>query len=155
MFYCVHLEPGSLKQTNVPTVYQRIPVHSTVPVTEQYVLALFHAEKALTGMTGLSVNWEDLGAEPPNEEARLIAKSLLVCTYASGLEPTVITASSDSGIAICFKNNGVYADLECFNSGEVASSVIDSQGKAYTWEIDQEQRSVLHAIDRIKQFLNA
>jgi hypothetical protein len=155
MYYCAQMESGNLKQTNVPTLYEKIPVHGTVPVTEKHILALFNAEQALKDMTGLSVIWEDLGAEPPNDEARVIAKSLLVCTYASGLEPTVVTASSDSGIAICFKKNGVYADLECFNSGEIASAAIDRQGKAYTWEIDQEQQSIIKAIDRIKQFLNA
>jgi hypothetical protein len=135
--------------------YAATKLESTVPTANLVGLILVRAEQAMNKMTGLNVDWQDLGAEPPNDEARLIARSLLVCTYASGLEPTVVTASSDSGIAICFKKNGVYADLECFNSGEVASSVIDRQGTAYTWEIDQKEHSVTLAIDRIKQFLNA
>lgn len=155
MIYYIPQEPRNLRQTNVPTLYARMPVHSTVPVTEKHILALFQADQALKRMTGLSVDWEELGAEPPNDTALEITKSILSCIYMMGLEPTLVTASASSGVGICFKKGAVYADFECFNSGEITSSLIDADGNTYSWEVGTESGEVIDAIRRIEQNIDA
>ena len=148
-------ELANLKQTKMPAIYEKTPVKVALPVADSCVLALYQADRAVKNMTGLSVNWEDLGAEPPNAVARKIATGILACIFMMELEPTLVTASSSSGVGICFKQGDVYADFECFNSGEVISSLIDSAGRTFSWEVGEQEGEIINTIKRIKQAIHA
>ena len=155
MIYYVPPQIENPKHTKMAVAYRKEKLGTTNPVIDQPALALVRADYSLDRMTGLNVNWRDLGAEPPNKMARDIARSVLSCAYMIGLEPSLVTASAASGVGICFKREGKYADIECFNSGEITSAFIDSEGTTYAWEVGAGAGSVIEALNRIKQNLNA
>jgi len=130
-------------------------LESTVPEVNRPAIAAILTDQVLNRLSELHFNWGDLGAEPPNLEARTNAKSFLVCMYTSGLKPDLVTASADSGVGICFKRNGVYADVECFNSGEIISAFIDRSGNVATSEMGHDDDSISKIISRISDFINA
>src|ERR1700722_7166643 len=57
--------------------------------------------------------------EKPNRIALDHAKRVLELEELFDIAPTTVTASAEGGVALCYKIDGMYADLECFNSGEV------------------------------------
>jgi hypothetical protein len=155
MIFYAPPELANLKQTNMPVLYYNISVENAIPVADECVLALYRADRAMERMTGLRANWDELGAEPPNHVARALATDILVGTYIMGLEPTVVTASSSSGVGICFKQGNVYADFECFNSGDITTSLIDSEGNTFCWEVGEREGDIISALNRIKEHIYA
>jgi len=143
------------KQTEMPVLYYNVGISSSTPLTVKPALAQFQAERALNGMTGLAVDWDKLGAEPPNAIAYQIARSVLSCVFMMGLDPTLVTASVSSGVGICFKQGSIYADIECLNSGEMTTSLINSRGEMFSWEVGQEAGELVSAIQRIQDNINA
>jgi hypothetical protein len=62
--------------------------------------------------------------DKPNRVAFANARLVLQIAELFQIDPTKVTASSDGGIAVCFKIDGMYADIECFNSGETWVSLL-------------------------------
>ncbi len=124
-----------------------------VPRPESQVEHVSLPEMQMHEMTALNINWELDGSEAPNEVARSKALSVLGIADLLGIRPTYITASADGGVAICFKNNGVYADVECFNSGEIWGLLDDRTTPATTWSITDDS-SIGEGLRKIGDFIN-
>jgi len=71
------------------------------------------------------------------------------------IEPTQVTASAEGGVALCFKIDGMYADIECFNSGEMWAIISDRINPASTWLIENTASGIGAALLRIKSEMNA
>ena len=93
--------------------------------------------------------------EKPNEAAFSNARLALQIAELFQIDPTTVTASSDGGIALCFKLDGMYADIECFNSGEMWGIISDRITPASTWAIEKSPAGIGAALLRIKSELNA
>lgn len=155
MSYCVPQELRNLKIADTTMTYRCTSVHGTVPVIDVPVMAMFRASNALKRVTGLNANWAELGAEPPNETAFQVANSVLTCTFMLGLEPTLVTASADSGIGICFRVGARYADIECFNTGEMTSTIVDGNSVIGSFEVMPQAGGLVAALQRINQTIHA
>ena len=42
--------------------------------------------------------------------------------------------SAEGGVALCFRNGGNFASLECLNTGEVIALTSDGKGNLNAWE---------------------
>ncbi|MGD1096470.1 MAG: hypothetical protein ABSB35_31310 [Bryobacteraceae bacterium] len=73
----------------------------------------------------------------------------------ASIEPTQVTASMEGGVALCFKVDGMYADIECFNSGEIWGIISDRVNPASTWAVENSKAGIAAALIRIKSELNA
>lgn len=90
------------------------------------VFAPFFA--AIKATTNLATGWNGYSALVPNAVARKNARQVVELLQNADFAPDSILASADGGIAVVFKQGDRYADIECFNNGEVFTGV--SEGKS-------------------------
>ncbi len=70
---------------------------------------------------------------------------------ALALEPYFIDPSSDEGICISFRRQNRYADIECFNNGEIlAATKVDGEDPTI-WELSPE--NIEETIAKINLFI--
>lgn len=93
--------------------------------------------------------------EKPNQVAYANARLTLKLAELFGIDPTDVTASAEGGVALCFKVDGMYADIECFNSGEIWAIVSDRINPASTWAVEKSTAGIGAALLKIKFGLNA
>ena len=89
--------------------------------------------KSLWGLRTLEENWNTYGAPAPNETAIENAAGALGHLSNLDVRPDRVAASTEGGVAISFFENGKYADMEFFNSGDIAAIVSDAAGRE-VWE---------------------
>jgi hypothetical protein len=112
------------------------------------------AHPALESMEGLTVDWRVEGVEPPNALSRLYAGRILEVADDLGIKPTYVSASAEGGVGICFKRNGLYADIECFNTGEIWALFSDRVNPASTWLVDNTVPKISQALVTLDFKLN-
>lgn len=93
--------------------------------------------------------------EKPSKVAFANARSVLELAELFEVDPTDVTASIEGGVALCFKVDGMYADIECFNSGEIWGIISDRINPASTWAVENSRSAIAQALIRIKLHLNA
>jgi hypothetical protein len=105
----------------------------------------------LARLRKLGPQWESTGASPPNETALVAATEALVWLSAADAEPRNIDPSTDDGVCISFRNGERYADIECYNSGEILAVTISGEGEPVVFEV---RRSELQdAVSKITRFV--
>ncbi len=82
-------------------------------------IAQIEIENRLEQLSSLPANWDSYGSEPPSQLAVSAAAGIADAFISFGLIPDTIVPSAEGGIAICFVRNQKYADIECFNSGDI------------------------------------
>lgn len=118
------------------------------------------AFKQLKTFRELSKNWNSYGAESPNNTAIHWAQKVINVLNKFDFPPTGIAPSAEGGIGIYFSKGKLYADLECFNTGEILAVISDSKTEPTVWEIyDGEMREgkegmVIEAVRRIREFIS-
>lgn len=111
---------------------------------------IFGPDQRLSEITAL-----EAVSEKPNQVAYSNARRALRLAELFEVEPTQVTASAEGGVALCFKIDGQYADIECFNSGEIWGIVSDRINPAATWPIENSTAGIGTALLKIKSDLNA
>lgn len=101
----------------------------------------------------LEDDWDNDGAEAPNGESIDTARQILGLIYETDLIPTAITPSVEGGVSIYFVKGDKYADIECFNSGEVLTSKSDRINEPEITELNNENE-VKAFLKSIETFLN-
>jgi hypothetical protein len=130
------------------------------PMTSGYCVvvndaAYSFADRQLDAMTGLDVDWAEEGAERPNSVSYKNAREVLYAAYFVSMPIEYTTASASSGIVVCFKRGDVYADIECFNSGEIWAIVSSRNGNPQTWQVELGRASVEAALREINSLVGA
>lgn|GEM_PF-5369142 len=98
-------------------------------------IALAEVDRRLQQLAAMNVNWDSYGTEQPTQTAVSNAASIAKTFIEAGLIPDAITASSEGGIAICYIRDQRYADIECFNSGEVLAVRYNATQDPQAWVI--------------------
>lgn len=118
--------------------------------------ALFaQAQESLESTATLEPNWDSYGAEPPNETARALTLHILSSLEVSCLPPTRVMPSVEGGIGLAFVEQDKRADVEVYNTGEVAAAIYSGLGAPETWAVGDTERSLKTTIDRIRVHLAA
>jgi hypothetical protein len=110
-------------------------------------------EAELERLSVLEQDWDGNGAEPPNITALDEARAILARLRMVGFFPYRVSASAEGGVGICFRNGKRYADLECFNTGEVIGITSDGEGQIEPFEVSRNYEDQTAAIDRIRSFV--
>lgn len=103
----------------------------------------------------LPINWDSYGANPPNSTALRWGKTVLEILFNINFPPNRIMPSADEGIGICFINGKKYADIECFNTGEIVAVTSDGQGNPNVWEVNPDREEIKNSLDRIRVYLQS
>jgi hypothetical protein len=111
----------------------------------------------LESFRNLAPGWDNYDAEPPNEAAMANARSVLRVIWTSDTAPSIriISPSVEGGVALVFVGNGrKYADIECFNDGEILAITSEGTADPAVWSIHAGDGQLRHAIEVITAFLN-
>jgi hypothetical protein len=101
-------------------------------------------------------NWNGQGSAAPNEAAICTAQRVIdVLSTMPSLQPERIVGSADGGVTICFIIGHRYADIECFNSGEIAAVTSDRTGRPDVWEVSLDDHDIKLALERIDAFIQS
>jgi hypothetical protein len=108
----------------------------------------------LTKIRSLPTNWDSYGAEAPNNVAILLARTVLSALGDVGLTPTHVDPSAENGVCISFDNGRRYADIECFNTGEVLAVRSARDGNPVVWEIPPTSIDIKATVAQIQAYLH-
>lgn len=144
----------SITSVGVSTSWPRFPQaddSSTVSITDASVGWLPAELSKLFELQQLSDVWEEGGASRPNAWAIKVAGYVLSHLAARDFRPSHIDPSTNEGVCISFRNGARYADIECFNSGELVALTSLDDGATEVWELSAGQ--VGAALDRLSAFI--
>jgi hypothetical protein len=128
--------------------YLNVIVHD--PARSGRLLALFNR---LEKMRSLGNNWDSYGAVAPNARAIFYAQEILSSLMHRDLHPDRVNPSVENGVTFSFSRGDRYADIECFNSGEVLAVTTDGVDEPDVWSVSVTKEEVSHTIERIRAFL--
>ncbi|MFB2969201.1 hypothetical protein ACE1CD_09540 [Aerosakkonema sp. BLCC-F183] len=109
----------------------------------------------LQELENLPANWDSYGANPPNSIALFWGRESLTVLFEMNFPPTQITPSVEEGVGICFIRGKKYADLECFNTGEILAVISDGQGNPNVWEVNPNREEIKISLERIRVYLQS
>lgn len=93
--------------------------------------------RRLTNLQKLDRRWCNSDVAAPNETATELATVVLKSLAAVGFRPSYIDPSSDEGVCVSFRHGVRYADIECFNTGEIlAITSSDDVEQPQIWQLD-------------------
>lgn len=109
----------------------------------------------LESTVALAPNWDTYGADAPNERARELARNILSILEANSLAPIRLMPSVEGGIGISFVVQDNRADIEIYNTGEIAAATYSSVEAPETWTVPDTERFLEMTINRIRVHLAA
>jgi len=95
------------------------------------------------------------GVDIPNVMAIDAAAWVLEYLGKISFMPTRIVASVEGGVAICFVSKDKYADIECFNSGEILAATSDGKNDPNIWSVPQNISGILETVKGIRDYIRA
>lgn len=113
------------------------------------------ARRRLKSTVTLACGWDTYGAEAPNDVARALAWKILDALEADLLPPTRLMPSAEGGIAISFVEGDNRAEIEIYNTGEVAAATYSARSEPMAWELSNIDSALKNAIIEIRVRLAA
>ena len=107
----------------------------------------------LSRLGGLDTGWDGFKAEPPSREALKQAGCVLRILHDIEFRPDRIDASAEGGITFAFLAGNRYADIECFNSGEILAVTSDRISEPTVWEVTSTESAIQAASERLKVYV--
>ena len=104
-------------------------IHHVVVLTLSSFAWLDEEIQKLEELKVLKCNWDTYGASAPNETAIKSATRALQQLYQLDVRPDRVAPSTEGGIVISFFEDPKYADIEFFNSGEIAAIISDADDR--------------------------
>ncbi|MDZ4800756.1 MAG: hypothetical protein SGI92_21570 [Bryobacteraceae bacterium] len=89
----------------------------------------------------------------PSETAFECVRSLLGRLQMLELTPNAVLVSAEGGLALTFEAASKYADLECFNNGEIVGVLSDRQGTIEPFAVSDSFEGITVAIRKVRAFL--
>lgn len=111
------------------------------------------AVQRIAQLSRLGEKWVDEESDPPNGTAAAGARRVVAALERSGLEPGHIGASSDEGICISFNRDGLYADLECCNSGLILAVTSTRGERPHVREVTPTDIGIQRTVEEIARFI--
>lgn len=105
----------------------------------------------------LRPGWDSYEADPPNETALENARQALLLFLGSESPlPVRVAPSAEGGVTLVFSWGGSkYADIECFNDGEVLAITSEPGQEPTIWPLALDKEGFDIALERITTFLDA
>jgi hypothetical protein len=105
----------------------------------------------------LQQGWDSYDAAPPGDVAVDNARHVLRVLWTSETAPPLrqISPSVEGGVAFVFTGRDKkYADIECFNNGDILAITSDGSTEPSVWSLNKEGGSIRHAIEKLNAFFN-
>ncbi|MEQ9588018.1 MAG: hypothetical protein RJS97_08700 [Parvibaculaceae bacterium] len=95
--------------------------------------------------------WESTEADPPNDTALQHAAEVLDRFAAVDLEPNRISPSIEEGVCLSCRDGMLYADIECFNTGEIMAAMSDGNHPTVVTVLDAA--AIRDTVEQIAAFI--
>src|SRR5262245_32797346 len=104
----------------------------------------------------LQRGWDSYEAEPPSETAIDNARRVLAALWEEGAEArSRLSPSVEGGVTIAFTSpEGKYADIECFNDGEILAITSEGAAEPSVWPVGADAMSLRDAVVKIIAFVH-
>lgn len=109
--------------------------------------------KSVQKLKKLCHNWNSYGADPPNHKAVYWCEETLREMNALGMREGRVSPSGEGGLAIVFRRDGKYADIELLNDGSILAVRKVEACPSEAWEVPADRGSLIEALSVIKSFL--
>jgi hypothetical protein len=103
----------------------------------------------------LRPGWDTYGGEPPNETARMLAAKVLTALEYEALPPSRLLPSAEGGIALAFAQGDGRAEIEIYNTGEIAAVAYSGDDEPAAWDLDATDAAIRSTIEQIRVHLSA
>lgn len=107
------------------------------------------------GLCKLHDDWNGYGSDAPNWTAIDRARTAIVAAFSINLHPRRILASAEGGVGVTFRRGERYADVECFNSGEILGTLSDGTGNPTIFDVTVSEAGIDAAVERIREYLKS
>ena len=134
-------------------IYSNSATNESIYQTPKRLDWITECYRKLRELSSLSRNWDSYGAEAPNDIALNWTKEILNILSKMEFAPTRITPSVENGVGISFICDNKYADIECFNEGDILAITSDGKGDPEVWEVEANSLGITSAIEKIRVFL--
>lgn len=141
------------------------PPGVALPVGKRYAWAptvavreapwLLECDRRLEELLELEQDRDSYGAAPPNRVAVSLAAKVLRALSKEGLSAPCINPSAEEGVCMSYRAGSLYADVECFNSGEMLAATSDGEGERRVWEVDSREAETVKTARLIRIFLGS
>ena len=93
---------------------------------------------------GLAPGWDSYDASPPNETALRNGRIVLGFVHEQEESPPVhVAPSAEGGVLLVFSAGGPkYADIECYNDGEILAILSEPSGEPTIWRLTLEEEQL-------------
>src|SRR5690242_21772986 len=118
-------------------------------------MALLALDRTMQDLASITLGWDSYGGEMPTQVAISNATAIASKFINNGLIPDAIAPSAEGGVAICFMRNDKYADIECFNSGEILAVRYSSQDDPKAWVIEASASASDATLQTVSNYLSA
>ncbi len=110
-------------------------------------------QEKLASFSGLAEGWDTYDAPRPARAAISSAWEFLEQLWNNkpSFEPTRIAPTVDGSIVISFLDDETRANIEFFDSGEIAAMISKPEEEPHIWGIDDGEESLYDAIERFGQ----
>ena len=125
---------------------------TTVPVQEFTSSWFPSANAKLLKLRDETIDWKEIGVPSPTVKSLNAAATVLRFLDAIDFEPHHITPSAEGGVCITFERGLKYADIECFNDGEVFTAECSGSAAAVVKSFAPED--IESAILELNDFLD-
>lgn len=136
-----------------PAVTQNTTQVTDVTFIDKRPSWLIQAFKALSRLMALRADWDTYLSDAPSEQAIYLAREVLRTLVDQDFAPSSLDPSSEGGVSLSFRDGERYADIECFNSGEVLAVVSHAGQETDVWELPNLADDLPQAINRMRSFL--
>lgn len=109
----------------------------------------------LESFRALQRGWDSYNAEPPSDLAINNARRILHLVWSQSVPvPVRLSPSVEGGVGVVFTSaKGKYADLECFNDGEILAVTTEGAGEPIVWSVGEGGGNLMSTLEKIKSFL--
>jgi hypothetical protein len=107
-------------------------------------------EASLAVAANLSEDWDGFGAPSPRPAAMMNAQRVLDACRIANFLPSSVGPSSQGGVAVVFRLGVHYADIECFNDGDILAAFDRGEGAPDIWPVRNDPTSIRATIDEIR-----
>lgn len=117
--------------------------------TKAFLASFAKLRERLERTANLSDGWDTYDAERPSDLARSLAGRVLDALESARLIPSHLMPSAEGGIAFSFVDGENRAEIEVYNSGEIAAATYTNRSEPIVWELsesDSELRTLAHKI---------
>jgi hypothetical protein len=99
---------------------------------------LINAEKELDRLSGMELNWDSYGAQPPSAAAIQNSREILRELSGALILPSTIVPSAEGGVSAYFMSGNRIAYIETYNGGSQALVMYDQRGETEVLEIERD-----------------